>query len=73
MTIFPAVFLENLPNCLCYNAKKTASILLGQDREAILFWRLHSSLPKFLVVFRRKEDRDAFYKRKALQEVGEEG
>ena len=65
MAIFPAVFLENLPSYLCQSSKKTASILLGLGREGIIFWRLHSSLPKFLVVFRRTEDRDSFHSSKA--------
>ena len=69
MTVFPAVFLENLPIFLRENEKKTASILLGRERTGIIFWRLHPSLPNFLVVFRAREDRDAFYNSKLLQEV----
>ena len=69
MTVFPAVFLENLPVFLRENDKKTASILLGRERTGIIFWRLHPSLPKFLVVFRTREERDAFYNSKLLQEV----
>ena len=35
----------------------------------MMFWRLHSSLPTFLVVFRRREERDQFHRRPALQEL----
>jgi hypothetical protein len=70
MTIFAAVFVENVPDFLRQNAKKTADVLLGPERDGIMFWRLHPGLPKFLVVFRRREDRDKYYRGKALQEVG---
>ena len=69
MTVFPALLIENLPNFLRHDAKKTANFLLGQDRQAIMFWRLHSNLPIFLVVFRHKEDRDVFFRSKIVQEV----
>ena len=69
MAIFPAVFVENLPLSLRSDAKKTASVLLGQDREGVMFWRLHSGLPHFLVVFRRRENRDGFHQSKDLLEV----
>ena len=69
MTVFPALLIENLPNFLRHDAKKAANFLLGQDRKAMMFWRLHSNLPMFLVVFRHKEDRDVFYRSKIVQEV----
>ena len=40
-----------------------------QDRKEMMFWRLHSSLPTFLVVFRRREERDQFPRRRELQEL----
>ena len=69
MTMFPAIVIENLPNFLRHDAKKAANFLLGQDRQAIMFWRLHSNLPVFLVVFRHREERDVFYRSKIVQEV----
>ena len=69
MTVFPALLIENLPNFLQHTAKKTADFLLGQDRQGIIFWRLHSNLPMFLVVFRYKEERDVFYRSKIVQQV----
>ena len=69
MAIFPAVLVENLPSFLQSDAKKTVSVLLGQDREEVIFWRLHSGLPQFLVVFRRRENRDGFHQSKDLLEV----
>ena len=70
MAIFPAVFVEKLPEFLQKDAKRTAGALLGQNREGIVFWRLHPELPKFLVVFRRREERDVFFRSNQLQQVG---
>ena len=69
MAIFPAVFVEKLPEFLQKDAKRTAGALLGQNREGIVFWRLHPELPKFLVVFRRREERDVFFRSNQLQQV----
>ena len=70
MAIFPAVLVEKLPPFLRSNAKKTANAVLGQDRDGIMFWRLHPRLPQFLVVFKRREERDSFHAGQALLEVG---
>ena len=70
MAIFPAVLVDNLPLFLRSNAKKTANAVLGQDRDGIMFWRLHPGLPQFLVVFKRREERDSFHGGQALVEVG---
>ena len=69
MAIFPAVLVDNLPRHLQQNTKKAANVLLGQDRREMMFWRLHTDTPNFLVVFRDTEERDAFFHSPFLQEV----
>ena len=49
--------------------KKAASVLLGQNRREMMFWRLHTDAPNFLVVFRDAEQRNAFFHSPFLQEV----
>jgi len=74
MAIFPAVLVDNLPRHLQQNTKKAANVLLGQDRREMMFWRLHTDAPNFLVVFRDTEERNAFFNSPFLQEVlGREG
>jgi len=74
MAIFPAVLVDNLPMHLQQNTKKAANVLLGQDRREMMFWRLHTDAPNFLVVFRDTEERNAFFHSPFLQEVlGREG
>lgn len=70
MAIFPAVLVDNLPRHLQQNTKKTANVLLGQDRQEMMFWRLHRDAPNFLVVFRDRGERDTFLNNEILQEVG---
>ena len=69
MAIFPAVLVDNLPRHLQHNTKKAASVLLGQNRKEMMFWRLHTDAPNFLVVFRDAEQRNAFFHSPFLQEV----
>ena len=69
MAIFPAVLVGNLPRHLQQNTKKTANVLLGQDRQEMMFWRLHRDAPNFLVVFRDRGERDTFLNNDLLQEV----
>ena len=69
MAIFPAVLVDNLPMHLQQNTKKAANVLLGQDRREMMFWRLHTDTPNFLVVFRDTEERNAFFHSPFLQEV----
>ena len=69
MAIFPAVLVDNLPRHLQQNTKKAANVLLGQDRREMMFWRLHTDAPNFLVVFRDTEERNAFFHSPFLQEV----
>ena len=69
MAIFPAVLVDNLPRHLQQNTKKAANVLLGQDRREMMFWRLHTDAPNFLVVFRDTEERNAYYHSPFLQEV----
>ena len=69
MAIFPAVLVGNLPRHLQQNTKKTANVLLGQDRQEMMFWRLHRDAPNFLVVFRDRGERDSFLNNDLLQEV----
>ena len=71
MAIFPAVLVDNLPRHLQQNTKKAANVLLGQDRREMMFWRLHTDAPNFLVVFRDTEERNAFFNSPFLQEVHE--
>ena len=71
MAIFPAVLVDNLPRHLQHNTKKAASVLLGQNRKEMMFWRLHTDAPNFLVVFRDTEERNAFFNSPFLQEVQE--
>ena len=69
MAIFPAVLVDNLPRHLQQNTKKAANVLLGQDRREMMFWRLHTDAPNFLVVFRDTEERNAYFHSPFLQEV----
>jgi len=69
MAIFPAVLVDNLPMHLQQNTKKAANVLLGQDRREMMFWRLHTDAPNFLVVFRDTEERNAYFHSPFLQEV----
>ena len=65
MSSSPAVILSDIPIFLRSNGKATASHILGSKtgvEVGACYWKLHPTLPRFMVVFKNKFDRDNWYK-----------
>ena len=59
----PAVIVVNVPPQLRSSGEACAEALLGSktgQEVGVLFWELHSTLPRFLITFKTKEDRDSW-------------
>ena len=61
----PAVILNNIPSSLRKNGQTVADVVLGSKtgkEMGVAFWKIHQSQPKFMIVFKHKEDRDRWIK-----------
>merc|ERR1719233_2531317 len=61
MPFSPAVLLSNTPLSLRRNGTNTATQILGSKtgvEVGACYWKLHPTLPRFMVVFKHKKDRD---------------
>ena len=64
MAASPAVILNNIPSFLRSNGKTTAIHVLGSKtgtEVGACYWKLHPTMPSFMVVFKNRIDRDDWY------------
>ena len=77
MPFSPAVILSNTPPSLRRNGTNTATQILGSKtgvEVGACYWKLHPSLPRFMVVFKHKKDRDRWNNSSSkLQQLKSEG
>ena len=65
----PAVILSNLPSNLMKHGTKVSEAVLGSKtgkEVGACFWKIHPSLPKFMIIFKHKSDRDKWHKTSEL-------
>ena len=65
MSSSPAVILNNIPSSLRTNGQTVADVVLGSKtgkEMGVAFWKIHQSQPKFMIVFKHKDDRDRWIK-----------
>ena len=77
MSASPAVILSNIPSFLTTNGRSTAIHVLGSKTKmevGACYWKLHPNLPRFMVVFKQRVDRDNwFYTSIKLKEMLKKG
>jgi len=77
MPFSPAVILSNTPPSLRRNGTNTATQILGSKtgvEVGACYWKLHPTLPRFMVVFKHKKDRDQWYNSSSkLQQLKSQG
>ena len=64
MSFSPAVILSNIPLSSRRNGASIAIQILGSKtgvEVGACYWKLHPTLPRFMVVFKHKKDRDFWY------------
>jgi len=69
MSASPAVILNNIPNHLKKNGQNMSIAVLGSKtgkEVGAAFWKVHPSLPKFMIIFKHKADRDKWHKTSPL-------
>ena len=69
MSELAGVIINNIPDSVRKNGPSVSLAILGSKtgREiGARFWRIHPSQPKFMVVFRSREERDLWFKTNTL-------
>lgn len=69
MASSPALILNNIPSSLRKNGQTVADVVLGSKtgkEMGVAFWKTHQSQPKFMIVFKHKDDRDRWIKTSSL-------
>ena len=69
MASSPAVILNNIPSSLRKNGQTIADVVLGSKtgkEVGVAFWKIHQSQPKFMIVFKQKDDRDRWIKTSSI-------
>ena len=69
MSSSPALILNNIPGHLRRNGQTISDAVLGSKtgkEVGVAFWKIHQSQPKFMIVFKHKEDRDKWVKTSSM-------